>query len=103
MRLYEIQRSLQKILEKLEIIDGKVSKLPHVQVKASNHLATTLIALKGLGKPATASQVSAITQKARAVESSYLNQLCSMGLVQKTRMGRKVLFSLSKEGLMLFE
>lgn len=102
-RLHQIQRCLEKILQKLDIIDGKVSRLPHVQMKASNHLATTLIALKGLNKPSTASEVAAITCKVRAVESGYLNQLCNMGLVVKQRVGRKVLFKLSREGLKLFE
>jgi len=41
----------------------------------------------------TAGEVSDMTQRSRAVESSYLNQLVRMGYLRKNRGGRKVYFS----------
>jgi len=48
------------------------------------HLQTTVLVLMRLGK-ATASEVSSVTGKARAVESAYLNQLYVMKIASKTR------------------
>ncbi len=62
------------------------------------HLQTTLVALLKLGY-ATASDVSAVTHKARAVESMYLNQLVLLKAVNKERRGRKAVFTLSPEAL----
>jgi hypothetical protein len=55
------------------------------------HLQQTWIALKGLNE-ATAEQVAAVTKRARAVESAYLNQLAVMGAASKERRGRKAFF-----------
>jgi hypothetical protein len=59
------------------------------------HLIKTYLALQHLGH-ATAEEVAAITRKQRAVESSYINQLCVMGLCVKERVGRKVMFSIEE-------
>jgi hypothetical protein len=48
-------------------------------------LQVTILALIKLG-PSTATAVSAVTGKARAVKSLYLNQLVVMKLVQKERL-----------------
>jgi hypothetical protein len=101
--LYEVKLGLQRILQKLDVIDAKVSRLPHVQVKTTDKLLSSLVAVRNIGRPASAAEVSMTTGKARAIESSYLNQLCRMGLLEKRRIGRKVVFSLSSEGLELFE
>jgi hypothetical protein len=61
------------------------------------HLQTTAIALLKLGC-ATASEVAEITLKARAVESSYLNQLAVMRVARKERRGRKACFTVNLEG-----
>lgn len=55
------------------------------------HLQVTWCTLRKLGE-ATAPQVATITNRARAVESSYLNQLLIMSVVSKKRRGRKVYF-----------
>jgi len=47
--------------------------------------------------PVTASEMSAITERKRAVESKYLNMLAAMGLARKQRNGRKVVFTLIQE------
>ena len=56
-----------------------------------DHLRKTATILNRLGR-ATADQVSNQSGKARAVESSYLNQLVVMGHVKKNRKGRYVHF-----------
>jgi hypothetical protein len=56
-----------------------------------DHLRKTAIILYKLGK-ASASQVSEESRRARAIESSYLNQLVVMGHVKKVRSGRLVYF-----------
>jgi len=62
------------------------------------HLQTTIITLLKLGR-ATAADVASETKKARAVESSYLNQLVVMKVVQKERVGRKAFFTVNLEAL----
>jgi hypothetical protein len=48
------------------------------------YLQTTVLALIKAG-PCTAQSICNVTEKARAVESSYLNQLVTMKLAQKQR------------------
>nr|WP_245312779.1 transcriptional regulator [Methanohalophilus levihalophilus] len=92
----------------LRSIDGKLDRL----LKANNldsgaeipegldvmtllslpdHLRTTATALFEAGL-STADELSEMTTKKRAVESSYLNQLVRMGHVRKVRKGKKVYF-----------
>jgi len=56
-----------------------------------DHLRKTAIVLSKKGE-ATATEIAEETGKARAVESSYLNQLCTMNFVNKKRVGRTVYF-----------
>jgi response regulator of citrate/malate metabolism len=46
---------------------------------------------------ATAEQIAKQTNRARAVESSYLNQLVVMGHIKKQRKGRKTYFYVDTE------
>ncbi len=62
------------------------------------HLQTTISALLKLGV-ATATDVSKVTGKARAVESAYLNQFVTMRIVFKERVGRKAFFIVNLEAL----
>jgi len=62
------------------------------------HLQTTVLTLLRLGV-ATASDVASVTLRARAVESAYLNQLCTMKVAKKCLRGRKVYFQVDTEGL----
>lgn len=57
------------------------------------HLQITTAALMKLGR-ATADETSKITGKARALESSYLNQLVTLKMCKKQRSGRKTVFSI---------
>ena len=62
------------------------------------HLQTTILTLIKVGS-ATASELSAITGKQRAVECAYLNQLVVMQMVRKERKDRKAVFTIDLEAL----
>jgi hypothetical protein len=62
------------------------------------HLQVTILTLVKIGS-ATAQEVSAVTGKERAVESSYLNQLVVMQIVHKERRERKAVFTVDLEAL----
>ncbi len=62
------------------------------------HLQTTIAALLKLGV-ATATDVSKVTGKARAVESAYLNQFVTMRIAFKERIGRRAFFIVNLEAL----
>jgi hypothetical protein len=78
----------------MEIIDAKVSQLPHIQIQMSGRLLPTLIALKKIGS-GTASQISRITQRSRAFESKNLNELCAMGVLSKESQGHMKIFAIN--------
>jgi len=61
-----------------------------------DHLRKTAMVICRMNAGATADDVAKETGKARAVESSYLNQLVTMGHLKKKRKGRKVHFYLEK-------
>ena len=67
-------------------------------LKFPKHLQVSLTSLLKLGL-ASADQVASVTGKARAVESSYLNQLAVMRLVRKELRGYTVFFSVDLEAL----
>ena len=56
------------------------------------HLQKTMIAMQ-IHPYASAEEIARLTKRARALESNYLNQLTTMGLLEKERRGRQVLFS----------
>jgi hypothetical protein len=62
------------------------------------HLQVSVMSLLKLGL-ASADEVAAVTGKARAVESSYLNQLAVMHIVRKEHRSRRVFFSVDLEAL----
>jgi predicted transcriptional regulator len=91
-RLIEIQRSSSasfahpsaSVPENLPLDVTTLLGLP-------DHLRKSALALASLNE-ATATDLSKETGRVRAVESDYLNQLVSMGLVKKKRKGRDVYF-----------
>ena len=97
MRDFELRAALNKILERLHIIDAKVSAMPQVQVQVSSRHLRTVNALIKLGKSATASEVAAVTGCSRAHESKILNELFGRGLITKEKQGRKWLFRVRVE------
>jgi len=107
---------LKKMNRNMEIISRKLDRLIEVQRPPSgqmlrapsplpedmpldvttllslpDHLRKSALALSTL-REATATELSRETGRVRAVESDYLNQLVSMGLVKKKRKGRDVYF-----------
>ncbi len=89
--MYEIGLTMEKILAKLEAIDAKVNGLPPVQIQVSSRFLPSFVALTKLGY-GTASQLSRVTGRARAVESKNLNEMHAMGLLVKKRDGKSQLF-----------
>jgi hypothetical protein len=67
-------------------------------LKFPKHLQVSVTSLLKLGL-ASAEQVAAVTGKARAVESAYLNQLATMRIVHKEHRSRTVFFSVDLEAL----
>lgn len=91
MKEIEIRVTLAKLVKELEGLNAKVSQMPQVKIQVSNRLLPTLMALQKM-EAATATQVSAVTQRCRAFESKNLNDLCMMGLVSKERQGHNQVF-----------
>ena len=107
---------LEKIRENLEQLNEKIDVMIEIQkhgqraipedlpdaldvmtlLSLPDHLRKTAVSLCRLEK-ATANEVSEQTKRARAVESSYLNQLVIMGYLKKERQGRKAYFYVDKE------
>ena len=96
-----ISRKLDRIIE-LQRPSGQISRptvnLPEdmpldvtTLLSLPDHLRKSALGLTTLGE-ATATDLSKETGRVRAVESDYLNQLVSMGLVKKKRKGRDVYF-----------
>lgn len=97
-----ISRKLDKIIELQRSTSGQTLRpsisLPHdlpldvtTLLSLPDHLRKSAMGLATLGE-ATATDLSKETGRVRAVESDYLNQLVSMGLVKKKRKGRDVYF-----------
>ena len=98
-KLQEIDDKLDRLLQEKtpsNIIDSDILESLDVMTLLSlpDHLRTSASTLFELGK-ATADEVSNVTDKERAVESNYLNQLVRMGHVEKFRIGRKVYFRIN--------
>lgn len=107
--LDKIRESLEKLNEKMEIMIAlhKTGRkdfqlLPDAPLDVMtllsmpDHLRKTAMTVCRLGR-ATAEEVAQQTHRARAVESSYLNQLVIMGHLKKERKGRKAYFFVEKE------
>lgn len=105
MSLEETLRRIEKKLAKIEaeikemrhrMLEGmKVNERPLISLP--DHLRKTVMGLLKAGQ-GTASDVSRYTDRARAVESGYLNQLEREGFVRSFRDGRRKVFLL-EEGL----
>jgi hypothetical protein len=107
--LQKIKENLDRLNEKMEVIiemqkqGSKVTpEIPDVLdvmtlLSLPDHLRKTAITICRL-EQATAEEVAEQTKRARAVESSYLNQLVLMGYLKKERRGRKAYFYVEKEG-----
>ncbi|MBS7633812.1 helix-turn-helix transcriptional regulator [Candidatus Bathyarchaeota archaeon] len=103
---HTVKLMFERIQRKLDIIDVRISTLsqevkaprgPVQPVYLSVGIQTTVNALKTFRGPATAEQISAVTGRARAVESMHLNELFRMGLARKEKRSRTAFFSLKEE------
>jgi DNA-binding transcriptional ArsR family regulator len=107
--LEKIRENLEKLNEKMEIMielqkHGRRDLQPvpdapldvMTLLSMPDHLRKTAMVLCRMGR-ATADEIAQQTQRARAVESAYLNQLVIMGYLKKERKGRKAYFYLDKE------
>lgn len=102
---------LEKIKENLERLNDKMEVMIEIQrhgkkelqafpdasldvmtlLSMPDHLRKTAMSICRCGR-ATAQEIADQTRRARAVESSYLNQLVIMGYLKKERIGRKAYF-----------
>jgi hypothetical protein len=102
--LEKIKENLEKLNEKMEVMielqkHGRKEKQPFPDapldvmtlLSMPDHLRKTAMTICRCGR-ATAEEISQHTNRARAVESAYLNQLVIMGYLKKERKGRKAYF-----------
>lgn len=100
--LYKSQEELQRTLLANSLMKsakrGQYTDLPLDVVSLlslPDHLRKSAIIVARLGE-ATSSEVAEESERARALESGYLNQLVNMGYLKKKRKGRDVYFLLGK-------
>jgi hypothetical protein len=111
--LEKIEESLEKLNEKMEVMieiqkntgannQRIMPALPDAPLDVMtllsmpDHLRKTAMTICRCGR-ATAEEISEQTERARAVESAYLNQLVIMGHLKKERKGRKAYFYVDRE------
>ena len=110
--LEKIEESLERLNDKMEVIieiqkngSGNQKSAPTLPdasldvmtlLSMPDHLRKTAMAICRCNR-ATAEEISQHTSRARAVESSYLNQLVIMGYLKKERKGRKAYFYVERE------
>ncbi len=108
--LEKIRENLERLNEKMEVIieiqknggQRAAPALPDASLDVMtllsmpDHLRKTAMIICRLGR-ATAEEIAEQTNRARAVESAYLNQLVIMGYVKKERKGRKAYFYIDRE------
>jgi len=108
--LEKIRESLERLNEKMEVMielqkHGKQDMQPMsadapldvmTLLSMPDHLRKTAMTICRSGR-ATAEEIAQQTNRARAVESAYLNQLVIMGYLKKERKGRKAYFYADRE------
>jgi hypothetical protein len=88
-----LQQELHQILTLLTSPVKLTQNEKLILLSLPSHLIKTYFTLESLGT-ARATEISNLTHKQRAVESSYLNQLAIMGYAAKSRKKRVVLFTI---------
>ncbi|HLN45842.1 MAG TPA: helix-turn-helix domain-containing protein [Candidatus Sulfotelmatobacter sp.] len=104
--LEKIRENLERLNEKMEVMielqkhDGRKDIMQPLSdtpldvmtlLSMPDHLRKTAMTICRCGR-ATAEEIAEQTNRARAVESAYLNQLVIMGYLKKERKGRKAYF-----------
>ena len=108
--LEKIRENLERLNEKIEVMielqkHGRhdIQPIPDAPLDVMtllsmpDHLRKTAMTICRSGR-ATAEDISQQTNRARAVESAYLNQLVIMGYLKKERKGRKAYFYAERDG-----
>ena len=101
MKVERLIKTQESILERLPKVEKAIS-LEGVPLDVAtllslpDHLRKSAMAISEL-KEATASQVAEKTERVRAAESDYLNQLVSQGHLKKKRKGHDVYFYIEEE------
>jgi hypothetical protein len=108
--LEKIRENLERLNEKIEVMielqkHGRKDFQPLADapldvmtlLSMPDHLRKTAMTICRCGR-ATAEEIAQQTNRARAVESAYLNQLVIMGYLKKERRGRKAYFYADREG-----
>jgi len=90
-KVNEIQREIRQLLQILTTPVKLTQNERLILLRLPTHLVKTYFTLQTF-KKATATQVSKLTGKARALESAYLCQLVTMGFCLKRRNSREVMF-----------
>jgi len=92
-----VEQRLLDLEQRVKALEDKHAhaKIREFEVDLPYHLYRTWHALKR--GSVTADEMSKITERARAVESKYLNMLVALGLARKQRNGRKVVFAIIQE------
>ena len=107
--LEKIKENLERLNEKIDVLielrqanEKEIQKLPDTPLDVitllnmPDHLRKTAIAICRSGR-ATAEEIANQTNRARAMESSYLNQLVIMGYLKKQRKGKKTCFYIERD------
>jgi len=97
-----ILREMQEIRYRLDDIENSISKwdpqplkIPESELLSlPDHLRKTYMAVASKGEP-TATEVSNLTGRCRAIESNYLNQLVRIGWLTKRRKSKDICFRLA--------
>jgi len=71
-------------------------KILETAVNLRDALRTVYLTLYEMGEPATAQQVAEKLGAARAYINLRLNQLADMGLVKRTKQGKKIYFEVKQ-------
>jgi hypothetical protein len=89
-----VKQRLLDLEQRVKALEGKHAhaKIREFEVDLPYYLYRTWHALRR--GSVTAAEMSAVTERARAVESKYLNMLVALGVARKQRDGRKVVFTL---------
>jgi hypothetical protein len=92
-----LEKRLLDLEQRVKALEDKHAhaKIHEFEVDLPYYLYKTWHALRR--GSVTAAEMSAITERARAVESKYLNMLAALGVARKQRKGRKVVFTLIQE------
>ncbi|MEM2971541.1 MAG: hypothetical protein QW270_03865 [Candidatus Bathyarchaeia archaeon] len=92
--LKKLDKTIEEAINQLKTEKARYEYLskgfePSVLLDFPDHLRKTMRAVLELGT-GTAEQVSEKTGRSRSLESTYLNQLCTMGYLIRERRGQRV-------------